>query len=118
LLQWTAIRWARARGCKLYDFRAIAETLEPGEDMYSLYTYKQGFGGFSLFTLETHDLVYQPAVYWAYMRALRMKRRIVRWRMSRVGRQREVSATQAKAGAKPARGATQPTTPTPGAAQE
>jgi hypothetical protein len=29
--------------------------------MYSLYTYKQGFGGFSLFTLETHDQVYQPA---------------------------------------------------------
>jgi lipid II:glycine glycyltransferase (peptidoglycan interpeptide bridge formation enzyme) len=88
LLQWTAIQWARARGCKLYDFRAIAERLEPGEDMYSLYTYKQGFGGFSLFTLETHDLVYQPAVYWAYMRALRLKRRIVRWRRARMDRRR------------------------------
>src|SRR6185437_6198487 len=78
LLQWTAIRWAREHGCRLYDFLAIAETLEPGEDMYSLYTYKQGFGGFSLFTLETHDLVFQPAVYWAYSRALRMKRWMVR----------------------------------------
>jgi lipid II:glycine glycyltransferase (peptidoglycan interpeptide bridge formation enzyme) len=89
LLQWTAIRWARARGCQLYDFRAIAETLEPGEDMYSLYTYKQGFGGFSLFTLETHDLVYQPPIYWAYMRALRMKRRLARWRQSRAAHRRE-----------------------------
>lgn len=89
LLQWTAIRWARAHGCRLYDFRAIAEVLEPGEDMYSLYTYKQGFGGFSLFTLETHDLVFQPTVYWAYMRALRMKRQLVRWRQVRATRQRE-----------------------------
>ncbi len=89
LLQWTAICWARARGCRIYDFRAIAEVLEPGEDMYSLYTYKQGFGGFSLFTLETHDLVFQPTVYWAYMRALRMKRQLVRWRQARATRQRE-----------------------------
>ncbi len=88
LLQWTAIQWAKARGCALYDFRAIAETLEPGEDMYSLYTYKQGFGGSSIFTLETHDMVYQPAVYWAYMRALRLKRRIVRWRRARMDRRR------------------------------
>jgi len=96
LLQWTAIRWAREHGCRLYDFRAIAETLEPGEDMYSLYTYKQGFGGFSLFTLETHDLVFQPAIYWAYMRALRMKRRLVRWRQAR--------AAGRHATAQPARG--------------
>ena len=88
LLQWTAIRWAREHGCRLYDFRAIAETLEPGEDMYSLYTYKQGFGGYSLLTLETHDLVYQPAIYWAYLRALRMKRRVVRWRQARAARRR------------------------------
>ena len=98
LLQWTAIRWARERGCRLYDFRAIAETLEPGEDMYSLYTYKQGFGGFSLLTLETHDLVYQSAVYWAYMRALRMKRRLARWRQARATRQRD---SQPKRAAEP-----------------
>ncbi|HEX8730914.1 MAG TPA: peptidoglycan bridge formation glycyltransferase FemA/FemB family protein [Ktedonobacterales bacterium] len=106
LLQWTAIRWARARGCRLYDFRAIAETLEPGEDMYSLYTYKQGFGGFSLFTLETHDMVYQPAIYWAYVRALRMKRRLVRWRQARAARQRSAPrAAQPKGEAKATAGA-------------
>ncbi|MFI5276599.1 MAG: lipid II:glycine glycyltransferase FemX [Ktedonobacterales bacterium] len=103
LLQWTAIRWGRERGCRLYDFRAIAETLEPGEDMYSLYTYKQGFGGYSLFTLETHDLVTQPAVYWAYMRALRMKRRVIHWRQARAARQRfGAQATPSAASAKDA----------------
>lgn len=74
LLQWTAIQWAKAHGCATYDFRAIAEVLDPREDLYSLYTYKQGFGGASFLALETHDKVYQPAVYWAYERLLAVKR--------------------------------------------
>ncbi len=89
LLQWTAIHWAKARGCELYDFRAIAEILEPDEDMYSLYTYKQGFGGQSLLTLQTHDLPYQAPVYWAYRRTLTAKRALVRWRHERELRRRE-----------------------------
>jgi lipid II:glycine glycyltransferase (peptidoglycan interpeptide bridge formation enzyme) len=74
LLQWTAIRWARAHACTLYDFRAIAEVLEPDEDMYSLYTYKQGFGGESLLALVTHDRAYSAPVYWLYRRTLAIKR--------------------------------------------
>jgi lipid II:glycine glycyltransferase (peptidoglycan interpeptide bridge formation enzyme) len=74
LLQWTAIRWAKARGCTLYDFRAIAEVLDPKEDLYSLYTYKQGFGGYSILSLATHDLPYNAAIYWAYERLLGLKR--------------------------------------------
>jgi lipid II:glycine glycyltransferase (peptidoglycan interpeptide bridge formation enzyme) len=75
LLQWTAIRWAKAHGCAVYDFRAIAEVLEPSEDMYSLYTYKQGFGGASVLALQTHDRPYSAAYYWAYTQALAFKRR-------------------------------------------
>ncbi|HEX6799515.1 MAG TPA: peptidoglycan bridge formation glycyltransferase FemA/FemB family protein [Ktedonobacterales bacterium] len=74
LLQWTAIQWAKAHGCTTYDFRAIAEVLDPREDLYSLYTYKQGFGGTSVLALQTHDKAYQPAVYWAYERLLAVKR--------------------------------------------
>ena len=74
LLQWTAIRWAKAHGCTQYDFRAIAEVLEPDEDMYSLYTYKQGFGGDSVLSLETHDRPYSTPLYWAYRRTLAVKR--------------------------------------------
>jgi peptidoglycan pentaglycine glycine transferase (the first glycine) len=74
LLQWTAIRWARAHSCTLYDFRAIAESLDPSEDLYSLYTYKQGFGGYSVLALETHDLAYNLPVYWAYEQLLAVKR--------------------------------------------
>ena len=89
LLQWTAIRWAKARGCALYDFRAIAEALEPDEDMYSLYTYKRGFGGYSLLTLETHDLPLSAPVYWMYRRTLKMKRDRVRRQHLRELRARE-----------------------------
>jgi peptidoglycan pentaglycine glycine transferase (the first glycine) len=93
LLQWTAIQWAKAHGCTIYDFRAIAEVLDPREDLYSLYTYKQGFGGTSFLALETHDKVYQPAVYWAYERLLALKRARDRRR-----HQRELAARAKPAG--------------------
>lgn len=74
-LQWTAIRWAKAQGCTTYDFRAVSEQLEPESELYSLYTYKKGYGGYSYLSLVTHDLPYQPAIYWAYRQALNLKRR-------------------------------------------
>lgn len=74
LLQWSAIRWAKAHGCSLYDFRAIAEVLEPQEDLYSLFTYKQGFGGYSTLALETHDLPYNAPLYFLYRQTLALKR--------------------------------------------
>jgi lipid II:glycine glycyltransferase (peptidoglycan interpeptide bridge formation enzyme) len=89
LLQWTAIRWAKARGCTLYDFRAIAEVLDPKEDLYSLYTYKQGFGGYSILSLATHDLPYNAPVYWAYERLLALKRARDRRQHERELRERE-----------------------------
>ena len=73
-LQWTAIKWARAQGCEIYDFRAIAERLEPDAELYSLYTYKKGYGGYSYLSIATHDLPFQAPVYWAYRQALRVKR--------------------------------------------
>jgi lipid II:glycine glycyltransferase (peptidoglycan interpeptide bridge formation enzyme) len=97
LLQWTAIRWAKARGCARYDFRAIAEVLEPGEDMYSLYTYKQGFGGESVLTLATHDQPYSAPVYWAYLGALHYKRARARARATRGATAAESQAHEAHA---------------------
>lgn len=88
LLQWTGMRWAKAQGCDLYDFRAIAEKLEPGEPDYSLYTYKEGFGGYSVLTLEGHDLPYNLPLYWAYRQTLALKRAQVRRRFARRARER------------------------------
>jgi lipid II:glycine glycyltransferase (peptidoglycan interpeptide bridge formation enzyme) len=96
LLQWTAIRWAKARGCTIYDFRAIAEVLDPQEDLYSLYTYKQGFGGYSFLTLETHDLPYNAPLYWAYRRSLDVKRALDRRRHLQSLRQRGQAVNENK----------------------
>lgn len=83
LLQWTGMRWAKTHGCDLYDFRAIAEKLEPTEADYSLYTYKEGFGGYSVLTLEAHDRPYGGLRYLAYRRSLGAKRAAVQRRVAR-----------------------------------
>lgn len=91
VLQWTGMRWAKAQGCALYDFRAIAEKLEPGEPDYSLYTYKEGFGGYSVLTMEGHDLAYNLPLYWAYRQTLALKRAQVRRRFARQARVRSAA---------------------------
>lgn len=92
LLQWTGMRWARSHDCTLYDFRAIAEKLEPTEPDYSLYTYKEGFGGYSVLTLEGHDLPFNLPVYWAYRGSLALKRARVRRRFARRAQRRQAEA--------------------------
>jgi len=76
LLQWTAIRWAKQCGCTFYNFRGIPEILQPGEEMWGVYEYKQGFGGFPLRFLETHDYIYRPALYRVYRVLQNIKRRL------------------------------------------
>lgn len=93
-LQWTGMRWAKAHGCTLYDFRAIAEKLEPTEADYSLYTYKEGFGGYSVLTMEGHDLPYNVPLYWAYRQSLAVKRMMVRRRIAQRVRARERATAQ------------------------
>jgi len=78
-LQWTAILWAKAQGCTTYDFRAIAEHLEPDAELYGLYNYKRGYGGYSWLSMVTHDAIYQPTYYFAYRQALQFKREREHW---------------------------------------
>jgi lipid II:glycine glycyltransferase (peptidoglycan interpeptide bridge formation enzyme) len=66
LLQWTAFRWAKAQGCWYYNFRGIPDILEEGQPMWGLYTFKSGFGGHAMRSLQTHDLVYRPMSYAIY----------------------------------------------------
>ncbi|MGH2448189.1 MAG: lipid II:glycine glycyltransferase FemX [Chloroflexota bacterium] len=59
LLQWEAIRWAREQGCAVYDFRAVPDRLEPDQDMYGVYRFKEGFGGHQLTTEYTWAAAYR-----------------------------------------------------------
>ena len=75
LLQWTAMQWAKSHDCWYYNFRGIPDILEEGQELWGVYLFKRGFGGYAMRFLETHDLVYQPLIYKLYMRLLGMKRK-------------------------------------------
>ncbi len=74
LLQYRCIQWAKARSCSYFDFRTIPEILEPGEEMWGVYEYKKGFGGFSRLNIPTQDYVYRPLVYNAWRNFVEMRR--------------------------------------------
>ncbi len=93
-LQWTAMRWARSLGAVHYDWRTIPDVLEPGEDLYGVYLFKRGFGGYERRVIPTHDLVLRPALYWPYDLAVTARREIQRMR----SRRRRVAQTEKAAG--------------------
>jgi peptidoglycan pentaglycine glycine transferase (the first glycine) len=63
LMQWTLIRWAKAQGCRLYDFRAVPCDVTPDHPLHGLYRFKKGFGGALTEFVGEYDLVYSPALY-------------------------------------------------------
>lgn len=73
LLQWEAIRWAKAQGCDFFDFRNIPEVLAEGQPMYGVYEFKKGFGGFFHRVMPTMELVLNPLVYYPYTWALDLR---------------------------------------------
>ena len=66
LLQWQRILWAKAQGCWYFNSRGIPDNLEEGQELYGVYNFKRGFGGFDIRYLQTHDLVYRPISYAIY----------------------------------------------------
>jgi lipid II:glycine glycyltransferase (peptidoglycan interpeptide bridge formation enzyme) len=45
LLHWEVMRWARARGCTVYDLQGVAGRIGPGHPLWGNYLFKRGFGG-------------------------------------------------------------------------
>ena len=77
LLQWEAIRWAKARGCDEYDLWGVPdeneEILEANfetrhEGLWGVYRFKRGFGGQVKRAAQAVDRVYNPLLYWAYLK--------------------------------------------------
>lgn len=77
LLQWEAICWAKARGCEEYDLWGVPdeneETLEAqfekrNDGLWGVYRFKRGFGGEVKRAAQALDRVYNPLLYWMYLK--------------------------------------------------
>src|SRR5512133_67140 len=84
-LQWAAIRWAKARGCQVYDLWGIPDEVgaDPGAyaepeswgegGLWGVYRFKQGFGGRVVRFSGACDLPLSPLGYPLYRLALRLR---------------------------------------------
>jgi peptidoglycan pentaglycine glycine transferase (the first glycine) len=76
LLQWEAVRWAKARGCEEYDLWGVPdeneETLEASferrsDGLWGVYRFKRGFGGELRRAAQAMDRIYNPWLYKLYI---------------------------------------------------
>jgi lipid II:glycine glycyltransferase (peptidoglycan interpeptide bridge formation enzyme) len=82
LLQWEAIRWAKDKGCLIYDLWGIPDevgkspngyirtTTERTDGLWGVYRFKQGFGGRVVRYAGAYDDIYHPSVYWLYKKVI------------------------------------------------
>ncbi|GCE25684.1 hypothetical protein KDA_11680 [Dictyobacter alpinus] len=60
VLQWEAIRWAKQRGARLYDFWGIPATDAEDEAMAGVYRFKRGWGGRVVHYAGGYEHTYRP----------------------------------------------------------
>lgn len=74
-VQWAAIRWAKARGCTIYDLWGIPDADEAAleaqfearsDGLWGVYGFKRGWGGQIVRSAGAFDHAYKPLVYKAY----------------------------------------------------
>jgi lipid II:glycine glycyltransferase (peptidoglycan interpeptide bridge formation enzyme) len=79
LLQWEAMKWAKSYGCEEYDLWGVPDqdeaTLEANfesrhEGLWGVYRFKRGFGGELKRAAQAMDRVYNPLLYWAYLKLI------------------------------------------------
>lgn len=70
LLQWEAMRWAKAQGCTTYDWWGAPDRLDESDPMWGVYRFKQGFGGCFTPWIGAWDFAPRPLLYRAYTQAM------------------------------------------------
>jgi lipid II:glycine glycyltransferase (peptidoglycan interpeptide bridge formation enzyme) len=66
LLQWEAIKRAKAKGCLTYDLWGAPETFDENDSMWGVYRFKEGLGGSVVRTLGAWDFAPNPVWYKLY----------------------------------------------------
>lgn len=70
LLQWEAMRAARAKGCLVYDLWGAPDIFEPGDAMFGVYRFKDGLGAEVVRTIGAWDYPVKPVLYFIYHQVL------------------------------------------------
>lgn len=77
LLQWEAMQWAKEHGCEEYDLWGVPDEDEASleasfetrrEGLWGVYRFKRGFGGELKRAVQAMDRVYNPLLYWGYLK--------------------------------------------------
>jgi lipid II:glycine glycyltransferase (peptidoglycan interpeptide bridge formation enzyme) len=80
LLQWEAMRAAKAAGCEVYDLWGSPDEFNESDPMWGVYRFKQGLGAYEVRSIGAWDLPVQPAVYRLYTQVLPRVVGLMRWR--------------------------------------
>ncbi len=70
LLQWQAIRQAKASGCKVYDLWGAPDEFVESDPLWGVFRFKDGLGGTVVRNLGAYDLAVRPVWYAIYTRFL------------------------------------------------
>lgn len=70
LLQWEAMRAAKARGCLVYDLWGAPEVFTPDDSMYGVYRFKEGLGGIVVRTMGAWDLPINKTAYFLFQNVI------------------------------------------------
>jgi len=66
LLQWEAMKRAKAKGCTVYDLWGAPEVFDENDSMWGVYRFKEGLGGEVVRTLGAYDFAPSPLWYKMY----------------------------------------------------
>lgn len=69
-LQWEAMRWAKAQGCRVYDFWGAPDEFTEDDPLWGVWKFKAGFGGRVIRHIGAWDYAASPLAYYLYMRVM------------------------------------------------
>ncbi len=70
LLQWEALRRAKAQGCTVYDLWGAPDELNENDSMWGVFKFKEGLGAEFTPHVGAYDFVVSRAGYWLYTQAM------------------------------------------------
>ena len=84
-LQWEAMKWAKAHGCKVYDLWGAPDVFDESDSMWGVFRFKEGLGGTVSRTLGAWDFAPSRLWYALYTQVMPM---VLDWMRAR-GRSRQ-----------------------------